>query len=317
MVSGFEDPGTNFARFLFSFFRSEGRDNTLFKKLSFILMVLLFMGGNLLAASKEIIRLQGDVSMVLDMMRDLQKSHDIQSAVLKTLVEQIADQVAQLRKSIDEIKSSNQQTQAAVASKVETINNQIGSVNSGLDLILDKISKLSGQLAEIKAKQDVEVLKDTQSSAPGAASGRPAVPPSPDQLYNSAYSDYMKGSYDLAIQGFEEYLKIYPDTELSDNAAYWIGECDYVQRKFPDAITAFDKVISTYPDGDKAPAAMLKKGYSLLESKQTQEGIRELRSVMQKYPGSDAAQLAKDRLTAMGVSTAIPRTTPAKKSTRR
>lgn len=290
----------------------------MFKKLSFILMALLLMGGNLWAASKEMIRLQGDVSMVLDMMRDLQKSHDTQSAVLKTLVEQIAEQVAQLRRSIDEIKSSNQQTQAAVASKVETINNQIGSVNSGLDLILDKISKLSSQLAEIKAKQDVEVLKeDTQSSAPGSASGRPAVPPSPDQLYNSAYSDYMKGSYGLAIQGFEEYLKFYPDTELSDNAAYWIGECDYVQRKFPDAITAFDKVISTYPDGDKAPAAMLKKGYSLLESKQTQEGIRELRSVMQKYPGNDAAQLAKDRLTAMGVSTAIPKTAPAKKPTRR
>jgi tol-pal system protein YbgF len=301
----------------FSFSRSEGRNITLSKKLSFTLLALLFMGGNLLAASKEMIRLQSDVSMVLDMMRDLQKSHDTQSAILKTLVEQIADQVAQLRRSIDEIKSSNQQTQAAVASKVETINNQIGTVNSGLDLILDKISKLSSQLAEIKAKQEVEVLKDTQSSTPGAAPGRPAAPPSPDQLYNSSYSDYMKGNYDLAIQGFEEYLRIYPDTELSDNAAYWIGECHYVRRKFPEAIVAFDKVISTYPDGDKAPAAMLKKGYSLLETKQTQEGIRELRGVMQKYPGSDAAQLAKDRLTAMGVSTAIPRATPAKKSTRR
>jgi tol-pal system protein YbgF len=289
----------------------------LLKKLSITLVAFLLIGGNLLASSKEMIRLQSDVSMLLDMMRDLQKSHDTQSAVFKTLVEQMADQVSQLRRTIEEIKSSGQQTQASVASKVETINNQIGTVNSGLDLILDKISKLSSQMAEIKAKQEVEVLKDTQASLPGSAPARAAAPPSPDQLYNSAYGDYMKGNYELAIQGFEEYLKLYPDTELSDNSAYWIGECDYVQRKFPAAIAAFDRVISKYPDGDKAPAALLKKGYSLLESKQTQEGIRELRGVMQKYPGSDAAQLAKDRLTAMGVSTAIPKTTPAKKSTHR
>ena len=91
------------------------------KKTFFALIFLLLLTGSLSAANKEMIRLQGDVSMLLDMMRDLQKSHDTQSAVLKTLVEQIADQVAQMRKALDEIRSSNQQTQAAVGAKVETI----------------------------------------------------------------------------------------------------------------------------------------------------------------------------------------------------
>lgn len=277
------------------------------RKLWICLFLILTLVASAFGASKEMIRLQNDVSMLLDQLRDLQKSHDTQSAVLKTLVEQIMDQISNIRKTVDELKTSNQQTQAAVSAKVETVTNQISSVNSGLDLVLEKISRLSTQLAEIKVKQDVEILKDQT---------KPALPPSPDQLYNSAYSDYMKGSYDLAVQGFEEYLKNYPDTDLSDNSAYWIGECYYVQRKFENAITAFDRVISTYPEGDKTPAASLKKGYSLLELKQTQAGIRELRNVMQKYPHSDAAQLAKDRLTAMGVSTAVPKQAPKKTSAR-
>ena len=46
----------------------------------------------------------------------------------------------------------------------------------------------------------------------------------PDELYRSAYEDYMRGNYDLAADGFGEYLRRWPDTELSDNALYWIGE---------------------------------------------------------------------------------------------
>lgn len=284
------------------------------KKISRVLIVLLLLAGSSFAASKEMIRLQSDVSMVLDLVRDLQKSQVQQSTFTKTLLEQILDQVANMRKAIDEIKSSNQQSQASVAAKVETVNTQISSLNSGLDLILDKLSKLSSQVAEIKAKQQVEVLNDQPAAGqPGAAPTRPALPPSPDQLYNSAYGDYMKGSYDLAVQGFEEYIKVYPDTDLSDNAAYWVGECYYVQRKFNDAVKAFDRVLTTYPEGDKTPAAMLKKGYSLLELKQNSEGVKELRTVIQKYPHSDAAQLAKDRLVAMGVSTAAPKPAPARK----
>jgi tol-pal system protein YbgF len=249
-----------------------------------------------LAASKEIVRLQADMTLLQQQVRDLQKSFDTQNAVLQKLVEQLTDQVNILKRSVEDVKGSNQQTQAAVSARVESVAGQFSAVNSSLDLVLDRIAKLSQQLAETKAK--VEVL-DT----PPATSAAPRTgPPSPEELYNAAYGDFIKGSYDLARQGFEEYLKNYPDTELSDNAQYWVGECSYVQRKFPEAVQGFDKVLMNYPKGDKAPAAALKKGYSLLETKNHDAGVRELRQLIQKYPNSDSAQLAKDRLNSMGVS---------------
>ena len=215
---------------------------------------------------------------------------------------------------MEEVKGSNQQTQASVGAKIESVNSQFSAVNASLDLVLDRISKLSQQLAETKAK--VEILDQPQQSAPGAAGPGKAGPPSPEELYNTAYGDFLKGSYDLSRQGFEEYLKSYPDTELSDNAQYWIGESYYVQRKFPDAVKAFDKVLQDYPKGDKVAAASLKKAYSLLESKNTEAGIRELRLLIVKYPGSDSAQLAKDRLNSLGVP-ASEKPAPAKHPARR
>jgi tol-pal system protein YbgF len=259
----------------------------------------VFLAFNAYPASKEIIRLQADVTLLQQQVRDLQKSFDTQGAILKTLVEQLHDQLSTLKKAVEEVKDSNQQTQAAVSSRVESISGQFTSLNSGLDLVMERISKLSQQLAETRTK--VEALDTPPPGSNNPAAQPRTGPPSPDDLYNAAYSDYMKGSYDLAKQGFEEYLKHYPDTELSDNAQYWIGECNYVQRRFPDAIQAFDKVVQNYPKGDKAPAAALKKAYSLLEIKNNDAGVRELRWVIQKYPGSDSAQLAKDRLNSLGV----------------
>ena len=154
---------------------------------------------------------------------------------------------------------------------------QFSAVNSSLDLVLDRINKLSQQLAETKAK--VEVL----DTPPASAGGRRAPgTPSAEELYNTAFGDLNKGSYDLARQGFDEYLKNYPDTELSDNAQYWIGESFYIQRKFSEAIQGFDKVLASYPKGTKRPRLRLKKGYSLLEIKNNDAGIRELRQLIQK-----------------------------------
>jgi tol-pal system protein YbgF len=281
---------------------------TLVKK---ILIFVAFIGALLpfksLAASKEMIRLQADMTLLQQQVRDLQKSFDTQNAVLQKLVEQLADQVNVLKKSVEEVKGSNQQTQASVSSKVDSVSGQFSTVNSSLDLILERISKLSQQLAETKAK--VEVL-DTPA-APGIS--QRTGPLSPEELYNTAYGDFIKGSYDLAKQGFEEYLKSYPDTELSDNAQYWVGESSYVQRRFSEAVQQFDKVLQNYPKGDKAPAAALKKGYSLLESKNTEAGVGELRLLIQKYPNSDSAQLAKDRLNSIGAT--ISDRSPATRST--
>lgn len=267
---------------------------TLPKKLIFFIILVSFgLTSEAYPASKEIIRLQADVTLLQQQVRDLQKSFDTQGAVLKTLVEQLHTQVSDLKRVVEEVKGSNQQTQAAVSAKVDSLSGQFSSFNSGFDVVLERISRLSQQLAETKTR--VESL-DASSNTSSFKAG----PPSPGDLYDAAYADYLKGNYDLAKQGFEEYLKNYPDTDLSDNAQYWIGECNYVQRKFPEAIAAFDKVILDYPKGDKAPAAHLKKAYGLLEMKNTQSGIRELRLLTQKFPYSDSAQLAKDRLNSLG-----------------
>ena len=118
----------------------------------------------------------------------------------------------------------------------------------------------------------------------------------PKKLYDAAYLDLTKGNYQLAISGFTQYLQNFPDTPLSDNALYWIGESYYAQAQYDKAITQFQKLLQDYSTGDKVPAALYKIGLSYLELKDKKMGNQFLKRVMEEYPRSPEAKLAKDKL---------------------
>jgi tol-pal system protein YbgF len=118
----------------------------------------------------------------------------------------------------------------------------------------------------------------------------------PEAMYQAAYSDYLAGRFDLARTTFTEYLKRFPDTEVSDNAQYWVGECLYATGDFAGAIAEFEKVSREHPKGDKVPAALLKTGIAYSRLKNMDEAKRYYERVIQKYPKSDEARLARERL---------------------
>lgn len=146
----------------------------------------------------------------------------------------------------------------------------------------------------------------TTTAAPGSeiVVQPPAQPQqNPLDLYQGAYRDYQRGNYDFAIQGFKEFLDGSPNSDLADNAAYWIGECYYSQKKYRDAIRQFDEVINKYQQSDKVPAALLKKGLSYIELGEKAQGIVQLQYVVHEHPSSAEASLAREKLKALGIDT--------------
>ena len=133
------------------------------------------------------------------------------------------------------------------------------------------------------------------ASVPPQRPMRGAVP-SPEKVYKDALTDYTKGNYDLAIEGFKNYLTYFPKTSLVPNAQYWLAESYYSQRKYPESIREFDKLIKTYPRSTRVPSAMLKEGYAYLELGEKSLGQGVLRELVAKFPRSREARLAQDTL---------------------
>ncbi|HAR35970.1 MAG TPA: tol-pal system protein YbgF [Acidobacteria bacterium] len=140
-----------------------------------------------------------------------------------------------------------------------------------------------------------------KSEPPAAEAKKPAVVNIPAQeMYNNAYGDYLKGNYSLAIDSFKLFLQQYPNTPLSDNALYWIGECHYSQEQYQEALDAFNELLINYPSGDKVPAAFLKKGLSLARLGRREEALATLKLLVAKYPTQEEARLAQQKINELG-----------------
>lgn len=178
-----------------------------------------------------------------------------------------------------------------------------------MDELLAELQYLRGQVADSGERMG-DLSRRVESVTwkvvpPDTISGERAVEgtgmrgPTPDEIYDTAYLDLTRGSYSLAIDGFEEYLRSFPNTELADNAQYWIGECYYAQRDYFKAIEEFGKVLDLHPHGDKVPAAMVKLGMSYIEVRDRASAKKMLRQVVELYPHTDEAALARERLSAL------------------
>jgi tol-pal system protein YbgF len=119
------------------------------------------------------------------------------------------------------------------------------------------------------------------------------------KAYREAYLDVNAGNYELALMGFGEFLKSFPESELADNAQYWIGECFYATERYDEAFAAFRGVLENYPEGDKVPSALLKVAYCSLALGREEEGIGFLNELVSSFPLSEEAQLAEERLEAL------------------
>lgn len=250
---------------------------------------------------------------------------------------QIADlqeELAQLKRSAsskEEVQSVNQRiadqteqllrSNATLVTKVDSIEERVQNIQGSVEQTNYRVDRLAQQATQTQA--DVETLRAQVNSAPtivppatGPGTTVPGPPMSevtvaptpivgenPMDTYQSAYRDYQKGNYDLAIAGFREFIAKNGSSDLADNAAYWIGESLFSQKKYPQAIEQFDNVITKYPKSDKVPGALLKKGYAYISINEKAQGIVQLQYVVHEHPKSQEAALARQKLKQLGIET--------------
>jgi len=130
-----------------------------------------------------------------------------------------------------------------------------------------------------------------------AAAGTLPVPGGSDrQNYEAAFELLKQQRYPAAAAAFGQFLASFPDSQLADNAQYWLAESYYVTGQYEEALRQFQLVLSGYPRSLKIPDALLKIGYSNYELKRWPDARSALERVRDDYPDSTTARLAEQRL---------------------
>lgn len=162
--------------------------------------------------------------------------------------------------------------------------------------------RLDGILLKINFIENfLEISKKEAAGEAGKASGGIATKDQPKKLdkesmYSSAYQTFKDGHYDKARNEFQNFLNLYPDSEYSDNAQFWIGECFFFEKNYEKAILEYEKVTKNYPGGNKVPFALLKQGISFLHLNDKTSARLLLQQVIKDYPNTNQARIARSKL---------------------
>jgi tol-pal system protein YbgF len=120
-----------------------------------------------------------------------------------------------------------------------------------------------------------------------------------EKSYVEGYALFNSGDYPGAEKAFQDFLSRSPESDLADDAQYWIGECFFSQKDHRRAILEFRKVIDQYPFGNRVPHAFLKIGLSYLALGDRERAAENLETVVQAFPKSDVATVARAALDEM------------------
>lgn len=241
------------------------------------------------------------------------------------------EEVDKLNQNLTKQVSTILRSNADMGSRFDELTRELQTLAGKLEDANRRLSQLSQQIAEAQVRMDAAPAPQTASAqgsaplppvAPVYVGGAPSVLPQPTpvapapvattapraaagrtgpaDIYNQALGDYQRGRFDLARQGFEEYVETYPKTDLSDDALFWAAECWSAQKKPREALETLERLLKAYPQSEKAPSAHLRKGLAHLDLGEKAQAIVQFQFVVHEYPTSDEAKSARQRLRALG-----------------
>jgi tol-pal system protein YbgF len=248
-------------------------------------------------ANKDIVELQTQVTQLQQQMTQMKQSFDERMGIMRNLLEQNTDATNKVTTAINGLQASINKQQQDRSGQGDQLSGQIQALNDTMDELKVRLTKLSKQLEDMQTAQQSMAAQQSQAQQQAQAI---AQAPAPDVLYNNALRDYNGAKNDLAIQEFNDYIKFYPNTDLSGNAYFYLAEIQFKAGDYQKAVANYDLVLQNFPSGNKAAAAQLKKGYALLELGKEDEGTQELKHVIQRYPRTNEATQARERLRKLG-----------------
>jgi TolA-binding protein len=232
------------------------------------------------------------------------------------------------RRLREQATESERQT-ATLTRRLEGLAGTLTTLTTRMDEITGRLDALSRQGAAPLPRLTAPPISATPSHPTATPPGQTATPPlaaapppasrpatgtlQPKDIYQAAYIDFSKGSYPLAIAGFREFLRRFPDHELADAAQYWIGEAyvslargygnggqaDKATQSLEQAVQEFKKVVANYPRGEKTPTALYKEALAHIELKQPDLAKSRLQYLVDNFPQAAETSLARERLASL------------------
>ncbi|MCV6636394.1 tol-pal system protein YbgF [Candidatus Albibeggiatoa sp. nov. NOAA] len=200
----------------------------------------------------------------------------------------LQQQVSQLRQTVLEQDSHIAQQNIAIQ-----------QLRGELELLEHQVKRLQSQRMESATKQPKTNIVPINNGSMSMPSNQTAALPDDKKAYQRIYLILESGNDEQAINDFQEFLILYPNSQYADDAQFWLAEAYYSKRDFISALVAYEQLVERYPQSAKRAQAELKIAYCYYELKDFTQAKTLLTQIKQSYPSDSVARLASKKLIEM------------------
>ena len=261
------------------------------------------------AAAQEEQQILADIRMLQQQTLQLQRLLATLGEAITAVNTRLDEGSAETRKSF----ADQRLLIDGVATDVRVVREKLDDTGVRLSSLSQEVEALRQSMPIMPAMPGYSALPEGPAGAGGepAPDGTPAQTPppppvataglSPQRLFDEARGDYAAGQWPLALQGFDMFLRQFPQSELAPAAQYYIGETYRLDGKDDEALAAYRTVIRNYPNSSEhVAAAYYRQGLLLEQMGQREEAIASYRYVVENYPELEPAIFAQQGLERLG-----------------
>jgi tol-pal system protein YbgF len=257
------------------------------------------------AQNRREMQMMADIRMLQEQTQQLQQQ-------LQTAISTLNETLKAINARIDEQSNSTRKAFADQKLIVDDLGNNLRIIRERVDDGNVRIGSLSQEVEALRLSipqfpvAPIPGVDPNQPSTPATGQLPTEVAPptpapagpgvSPQRMYDTAWSDYTSGQWELCIGGFEQYLRSFPRSELAADAQFYIGECNFLSGKFTEAVDAYNRTITGYPRSSQVSSALYKRGLAFERLEQFDRARESYEQVVRDHADTDAARLAKQNL---------------------
>ncbi|MDR2436859.1 MAG: tetratricopeptide repeat protein [Endomicrobium sp.] len=144
---------------------------------------------------------------------------------------------------------------------------------------------------------EVSLLKQSiKNFNPNTPTDNTTVSILPSSIYQSAYSDYVAGKYELAYNAFQSFIEKYPNAELAVQAQFYLGEILYSRKMWQNAIEGYEKIKKLYSKSNLVVSAELKIALCYENLGMKKEALEVFSSIVDNFPNTPEFLTAKEKI---------------------
>ena len=226
---------------------------------------------------------------------DRSPSRDAFEAIRSSQI-RLNDQISEINDELQQLQNRLEESTYRINKTLKVSSEERAQLRTEIDALKEELESLKEKIALLQTPSPQETISRKPEYISQTQPAEEKKELTPVDIYKAALKKLESGKFEEARTDFQDFIKKHKDSDLVDNAQFWIAESYYKEGSYEDAILEYDALINKYPKSNKVPGAMLKQAYSFLKLDDTNTAKVILNRLIQRFPDSKEAKLAKKKL---------------------